>query len=923
MGETTGRFAIVAALVAALVACGGKPESEVLAAAEEALASKDPGAAVVGLKAHLERQPESAAGRFLLGKALLARGDATAAEIELAKAERLKHDVNQVAPERARALVAAGDPAKALQQYRSLRLSEDRSEADLKVTLAGAAAATGKPELAHSLLAEAAKAGPEPPRAALLRARLELAAGKPEAALSRLDAARSSGGPEAADAWVLTGEIQQSHRKDAGAALAAFRQALQADSSNVAAHRGVVLLLLAGGDTQGAAEQLKTLERVKPGQPAAKVLHAMLALAQGNHAGVRERVQPLLNASPNNPTLLELAGTAEFHLNALDKAETLLKAALQRAPQLTMARQTLAQVYLQRGQPEPALETLAPLLNAGAVPAPVAALASQAHLLAGNSLQAQKLLAAGQAAHPEDERIRLSQIIARLAQGDNAAALADLEAMARRSPNVTADAALIAHHLRKKDWARAMTAIDGLARKQPAAPAVHLLRGQVLAARGDRAGARASYETALKTDPRLLPALQGLAGLDIAEGKPDLARQRLSELVAQRPEDARAQLALAHLMDRVGTPPEDVATQLSKAVSASPQAVTLRLQLINTLLRNAQVPAAKAAVASAVAAIPGNAELLHAQGRVSLAAGELQQAANAFNEVAKTLPKSPQLQLDLATVRIGQGDFGGAERHLRQALALAPEMPAAQEALLATLLRSRRDDAALTFARQVQQRQPASAVGHFFEGDTELQRQRWDAALAAYRQALRLEPSTRSAVRLHTATLAAGRSDEAARLARSWRTEHPQHVDFVAYLADLHVRRGDLVQAEADYREVLRLQPGHAGALNNLAWLLVKQGKPEALAMAERARAAAPYSAVVQDTLAMALAAEGKLTRAVEIQARLVERFPNQADYRLHLAQLLIEAGDKTKAREHLQILSELGDRYPRQAEVAALRKRA
>ena len=918
----TVRVTIVAALVATLAACGKKPEAEVMASAEAALARKEPGAAVVELKAFLEHQPQSPVGRYLLGKALLAQGNATAADIELAKAEELKHDPNQVAPERARALLGIGEPGKALDRYRTVRLSDARAEAELKVTLAGAAAATGKTELAEGLLAEAAKAGPELPRAALLRARLELAAGKPEAALSRLDAAKAGGGPEAADAWVLSGEIRQAQFKDTEAALAAFRGALQADPAHVGAHRGVVLLLLARGDVAAAVAQLDALEKAKPNQPAAKVLHAMVALAQKDHAGVREKVQPLLNASPNNPVLLELAGVAEFHLNALDKAETLLKTAIERAPHLAMARQTLAQLYLRRGQAEPALETLAPLLKTGQVAGSVITMAGQAHLLAGDPIQAQKLFAAGQAASPGDERFQLGQLVAQLAQRDNPAVLAELEALARRSQGPAADLALVAHHLRRKDWARALTAIDGLARKQPDSPAAHLLRGQVLTARNDRAGARASYEAALKTDARLLPALQGLAGLDLLDGKPELARQRLSPLAAERPADARVQLALVHLMDRIGTPPEEVIGQLTKAVEASPDSASLRLQLVNTLLRHGQIGAAKSAAANAVAAVPGNAELLHAQGRVSLAAGDHQQAITTFNDLAQKLPKSPQLQLDLASARIGAGDLAAAERHLRQALALAPDLTLAQEALVATLTENGRHDAALAFARQVQQRQPNSAVGYLFEGEVEMKRQRGDAALAAYRQALRLEPSARSAIRLHRALLTAGRPGDARQFAMSWPAERPAEVDFVAYLADLALQRGDLPTAEAAYRQVLRVQPAHAGALNNLAWLMARQGQPGALALAERARAAAPYSAAVQDTLALALAAEGQLKRALDSQSRLVERFPNQPDYRLHLAELLAKNGDKSKARDELDVLSRLGDRYPRQQDVAALRER-
>ena len=924
INRVASQVAVVMAIciVLNLGACGAKPEDNAGDPAVPVQARKVGDVSIVELKAFLEKQPKSSEGRFLLGKALLAQGHAVAAEVELSKADELRHDPNLVAPELAHALVASGQPGKALERYRSTQLTDPRADAELKVTLAGAAAATGQQALAETLLSEASKTVPELPRATMLRARLELAAGQADSALRRLDSLTGSTGPESANAWALKGEIQQSHFKNSDAALAAVQQALKVDPTHVAAHRSAILLLLARGDIAGASTQLQELERAKPNQAAARVLHAMVALAKKDYLAVREKVQPLLNASPNNAVLLELAGIAEFHLNSYDKAESLLSSALSRAPDLSTARQTLAQLYLRTGQADRVLETLAPILNSGKVPAAVVALAGQAHLLNGDAAQAQKLFDAGKAASPGVEHFKTGQAVARLAQNGGPAALAELEALARSSPEATADAALITHFMRKSDWTRALAAIDGLARKQPDAPAADLLRGHVLTARKDAKGARASYEAALKRDAKLLPALQGLSMLDIADGKFEQARQRLQSLVAERPADSRAQLALVQLMDRIGTPPEDVVAQLEQAIKANPTSHVVRLQHVNTLLRSGQVVAAKEAATLALAALPGNAELLHAQGRAFLAAGNYQQAMTAFNELVTKLPKSPQLQLDLASARIGLADFNAAERHLRQALALAPEMAAAQEALLAVLLRSGRHDAALSFARQVQQRQPASAIGHYFEGGVELQRQRWDAALAAYRQALRIEPSARSAVSLHTALLAANRGDEANRMADSWLVQHPAQVDFMAYLADQSARRGDLAGAETAYRELLRVQATHAGALNNLAWLLARQGKPGAVELAERARRAEPYNPAVQDTLALALAAEGQPKRALETQAKLVAQYPNNPDYRLQLAALLLQFGNKAKARDQLDLLTRLGDAYPRQREVAALKER-
>lgn len=923
MGKKAGRIAIVVCLAAGLAACDQRPDEEDIdqgiAEASAALKNEDPAAAVIRLKALLQVDPDSAPVRVALGKALLAQGSAAEAAVEFEKAEDLGHDRTAIANEHARALLGAGELDLLMQRYRALRLEDAHDDAELRITLAMAAAASGRQALAEEFLAEAAKLGPELPRATVLRARMDLKSGQPEAALARLDRLASGKGSEAADAWLLKGEIQQGALKRTDDALASFRAAVQADPEHIAANRALVLLLLARGDTAGAEAHIRSLEQLRRGQNAAKVLRAMLDFERKDYAAAREKLLLLLATSPTNPVLLELAGATEYRMGSLDKALTLLKSALERNEQAQLARSTLAQLYLQRGQPDQVLETLAPLLSLKAVPSWAASLAGQAHLMLGETAQAQRYFAGSAAANPDDEGARVGLALTRLAQGEEAAAIAELQALARSSKTTSADTALIAHYMRRSDWPRALAAIEGLARKQPGSPAAALLRGQVLSAQGDRPGARASYEQALAGNPNLLPAVQGLAGLDILDGKPGQARARLQALADAQPRDARTQLALAEVLDRIGTPPEAVIAALRKAVAANPGSSALWLRLINTLLRNGETVNAMTASSEALAEIPVNLELLHAKGRVLLAAGEYVQAETIFADLAHQLPKSPQLRLDLANARIGQGDLDAAENHLRQALRLAHRMPLAQEALVSTLLLRGRADAALTFAREVQKSEPRSAIGYFFEGDVESQRQRWEAALAAYRHALQLEPSGRAALRLHSALTAAGRTDEAARHAKAWTAAHPEQLDFAAYLADQQVARGDLAGAEAAYRQLLQRQPGHPGALNNLAWLLLRQGKPGALALAEQAAAAAPYSAAVQDTLAQALAAEGDLGRAAELQSRLVERFPGNPDYRLNLARVLIKTGNRNRARDELAALAALGEAYPRQSEVAAL----
>ena len=83
----------------------------------------------------------------------------------------------------------------------------------------------------------------------------------------------------------------------------------------------------------------------------------------------------------------------------------------------------------------------------------------------------------------------------------------------------------------------------------------------------------------------------------------------------------------------------------------------------------------------------------------------------------------------------------------------------------------------------------------------------------------------------------------------------------------------------------------------------------------------APERAEVLDTLAQALGSENKLSKAVEMQKRALALAPGNADLRLTLASLLIQAGDKTLARIELESLAKIGSGFARQDEVARLQQ--
>ena len=76
------------------------------------------------------------------------------------------------------------------------------------------------------------------------------------------------------------------------------------------------------------------------------------------------------------------------------------------------------------------------------------------------------------------------------------------------------------------------------------------------------------------------------------------------------------------------------------------------------------------------------------------------------------------------------------------------------------------------------------------------------------------------------------------------------------------------------------------------------------------------------DTLGTLLVDQGNVSRGVQVLRDATTLAPDSGAIRLHLAQGLIKAGQKNEARKELEDLQKLGDKFPRQKEVADLMKR-
>jgi cellulose synthase operon protein C len=911
-------LAAASAVAVLLTGCGGESDRDLVVLARNYIENKNDSAAISQLKTLLHRQPNSAEARFLLGNVLLRSGNVSAALVELEKANDLNFRDEEVLPALAMALLANGQARKVTDLYGHVTFSDLKAAAELKAIVAAAFSAQGEVESSQDAVVAALRLDPGNSKARLVQARLVATSGDIDTAIGLVSALLADE-PVMREALHLQGKLLWVAKGDLVGATQAFQAALTSDPKYLAARSALIAVLLQQYEIEGVRVQVSELKRALPGHPETRFYDTQLALIDKDFGRAQEGTQQLLRVLPDNVRVLELAGLVAFQIGSLLQAESHLAKALQLSPNLPLARRLLAETHLRSGQPAKALATLQPALERPQPGADVLALAAEAHLQLGDAAKAESYFIQAAKLNPNDAKVQTALALTQISKGNAEGGFAQLETLAASDPGSYADLALIRARPRKNDLDGALKAIDRLQAKQADKALPHQLRGRVLAQRKDLAGARASFDKALVIDPVYFPAVAGLAGLDIAEKKPEDALKRFEALLAREPKNYRALLAVAELKQSSGAKAEDVAALLADAVKANPTEAAPRLLQIEHHLSQKNVKAAREAAQDAVAAVPNNVALLDALGRAQLASGEVQQAITAFRKAAAAQPNLPQPQLRLADAYVMDKDLPAAAQSLRRALELSPRLLAAQRGLVLVALADKRPSDALAMARTVQKERPTEAIGWLLETDVHASQRDFDPATASMRAALEKAKTTDHAIRLHAMYAIAGRNADADRFAAGWLKDQPKDARFVFHLGSMAMDKKDYAGAEAHYRQVLVLSPDQPLALNNVAWLMVQQGKPGAVPLAEKAQKLLPEQASVMDTLASALAAENQLPLAIEWQRKAVLKAPNNPTYQLGLAKLLIKSGDKTAARGQLEQLGKLGDKFASQAEVTQL----
>jgi len=706
-------------------------------------------------------------------------------------------------------------------------------------------------------------------------------------------------------------------------ALAAYDQALKLKPDDFDAHIEKAYILISRGQFPAAKVEIDAADKATPNNLLTTYTRSLYEFAQGQYAAAHDGVLKVLKSAPEHMPSILLAGASELNLGSTQQAEQHLRKYLESNPNNVYARKLLAQVQLKTNQAADAVATLAPAMKDASQDPQLLALAGQSYMQVHDFDKASNYLQQAAALAPKAAVVRTSLGLSKLAQGQEASGLSDLEMAAALDPkSVQAGMALVETEMRLKHYDKALAAIQTMEKQQPDNPQMQNLKGGVYMMKGDRANGRAAFEKAVALQPTFMPAVSNLARLDMLDNKPDAARQRFEKVLEKDKNNTAAMESLANLA-LAQKKPDEATSWFEKASNAHPDAVSPAIMLGTHYLRSNQPQKALTLARKFQTSNPTNPDVLELLGQSQVATKDLSGALDTYGKLVNVLPKSAQAQLRLAGVHMLMKNDQAAADDIKRAVELQPDFLPARVAQVEQAVHAKHFDDALAVARDLQKSKEKGkvAAGFAIEGDVQMIQGKQAQAAEAYDKAFALTKRPELLLKSSAALNAAGKGKEAQARLTQWLKDNPNDVGVSKLLAQFDLAAKAYKPAIALLEGIRKNEPNDPATLNNLAWAYQQEKDPRALPTAEQAYKLAANDPGVIDTLGWVLLEQGNTGRALPLLQKASSLAPHAPEIRYHYAVGLQKSGDKQGARKELDALLAENKNFPQIDDARALLK--
>jgi tetratricopeptide (TPR) repeat protein len=473
-------------------------------------------------------------------------------------------------------------------------------------------------------------------------------------------------------------------------------------------------------------------------------------------------------------------------------------------------------------------------------------------------------------------------------------------------------------------------------------PEGHLLAGDFFffrARQWDRA--QRQYEAGIKAFPKDKNIYQKrMVELYATTGKNNDANNLIAAILKDNPKDSDAIAMRAALMLTTGNRDQInmAANDLQSLVTKTPNNHLLRYNLAKALLAKNEIDAARLQLDEAIKLRPDFIAARELLARVYLAKRDAAKALKASEEILALDRTNLQAHLIRSSSLLGMGDKDKAHEELDYIVRTYPQNAEARYQVGYLAFQEKDYKKAETVFGELYKANPGDHRGLIGVTETMVAQNHVADAVKETQKAIDREPQRRD-LKLFLANLEvrAEKYDDAVKIYDALLQQEPKSASLLFYLAETQRRKGDLNsamdnfrrcsqaapndttcllqlslvlegtgktdQAKPIYEQILKIQPDHPVALNNLAYAKAEEGLDldQALTMAQRARQKAPGSPDIADTLGWIYIKKNLSEDAVRVFRDLVAKDPNNPKFHYHFGMALMQKGDKQQARSEFE----------------------
>lgn len=900
-----------------LIGSAAVAEPDYMSQARSHMEKGDAKAAAIQLKNLLRKAPMDGDARLLLGEAYLKLGDGPAAIKELERARDLHLPKERWSVPLARSYLYSGKPQAVIDNFSADSALPEPTQARLHALQGMAYISLGKPESGEVAFNRTLAIEPDAEDALLGLARI---------AISQLDYgtavdhSRKVLGMDRKNtsAWILLGESQRLGGKS-NDAVTAFGHAIENQPDSVQARLGRATSNIALRKYQEAQRDIDHVRKTRGDIPLALYLNGLIAFQSKNLDEAEKSLNQVVSAMPNHPPSQLLLGSIAYSRGNLETALSHLSRYTSVVPNHLMSAKLLAATYIKLKQAEQAISALKGFHKAAESDPQYLALLGSAYIQARQFDKGTELLTRAAELAPDTASIHTQLAMGHIAAGDLDDAVGELEnAVDLDQGLLQADVMLVMARIRQKKYDEAIEAANTLAEKMPDNPVPQNLLAAAYLARGGFEEAERHWKRALKIDPKYMTAAINLAGLELKRDNLEAAADQYKWVLNQQSTHLGALIGLGKIAER-RKDYADMRNWLEKARQRNPDAIQPAVMLSRYHVMQGKPLKALKMARAAHSSHHKNAIVLENLGQIQLAANEVTNAVASFEELARIAGPNPKANTLLGRALYAKKDFDAAERAFDKALEIAPGYLPALVAKGDLALGQKDFTKVFQVARQVQREKPEITDGFRLEGDAHFALKRYPNAIQAYKKANQLTESGVLTTRLFKSHVAAGDYDSAFSVMENWLKKSKEDAESWVLLAMAYQQQNHTVKAIAAYETAHKLIPDNAMVANNLAWMYQEAGDGRAVELAEKTLDNADNNPEILDTAGWILTQNGKASKGLLLLKQAAVQAPHIPLIRLHVAQALVETGQREEARKELKRLLSENKKFPERGDAERL----